>query len=76
MLCRVMSTTLTIVEVARLLRVSPDTVYRLAAAGQLPGRKVGRVWRFSADAIDRYLDPQVAVEGRVDATRSPRGLTA
>ncbi len=42
-------------EVARLLRVSRDTVYRLAARGQLPGRKVGRIWRFSKDAIHDYL---------------------
>ncbi|MFI5399246.1 MAG: ATP-binding protein [Candidatus Binatia bacterium] len=48
---------LTIAEIAQRLSVSPDTVYRLAASGKLPGRKVGRVWRFSADAINRYLDP-------------------
>ena len=47
---------LTIEEVAKVLKVSRETVYRLAAAGQLPGRKVGRIWRFSATAIERYLD--------------------
>jgi PAS domain S-box-containing protein/excisionase family DNA binding protein len=46
---------LTVAQVARLLGVSPDTVYRLAAAGELPGRKIGRIWRFSRDAIKQHL---------------------
>ena len=47
-------------EVAKLLRVSRDTVYRLAASGALPGRKIGRIWRFSRDAIEQYLQDRPA----------------
>lgn len=47
-------------EVAKLLRVSRDTVYRLAASGELPGRKIGRIWRFSRDAIEQYLQNRQA----------------
>ena len=39
-------------EVAQLLRVSPETVRQLAAAGELPGRKIGRAWRFPRTAIE------------------------
>jgi len=46
---------LTVTEVAELMRVSTDTIYRLAVAGELPGRKVGRAWRFSRSAVTRYL---------------------
>ncbi len=46
---------LTPLEVADLLRVSRDTVYRLAAQGELPGRKVARVWRFPREDVDRYM---------------------
>ena len=46
---------LTVAEVARLMRVSRDTVYRLAARGELPGRKIGRIWRFLEDDIEQYL---------------------
>lgn len=46
---------LTIQEVAALLGVSRDTVYRLAARGELPGRKTGLIWRFSNEAIQGYL---------------------
>lgn len=45
-------------EVARLLRVSRDTVYRLAARGELPGRKIGRIWRFQRRSIEEYLSQQ------------------
>ena len=48
-------------EVAKLLRVSRDTVYRLATRGQLPARKVGRIWRFSKDAIRKYVEGESAV---------------
>jgi len=46
---------LTIEEVMDLLRVSRDTVYRLAASGKLPGRKIGRAWRFPKDEIESYV---------------------
>ncbi|MGD8452831.1 MAG: helix-turn-helix domain-containing protein [Phycisphaerae bacterium] len=41
-------------EVAGLLRVSLATVYRLAARGELPAHKVGRVWRFQREAIANF----------------------
>lgn len=34
-------------EVAKWLRVSVHTVRRAAAAGRLPGQRVGKGWRFS-----------------------------
>lgn len=46
---------LTVKQVAEFLQVSTDMVYRLAARGELPGRKVGRIWRFTRTAIEDYL---------------------
>ncbi|MFQ5462357.1 MAG: helix-turn-helix domain-containing protein [Phycisphaerae bacterium] len=46
---------LTVAEVARYMRISRDTVYRLAARGELRGRKVGRIWRFPKSAIEEYV---------------------
>jgi len=66
---------LTIAEVASLLRVSPDTVYRLAASGELPGRKIGRVWRFSVEAIKRYMDPNATHAQRLEAGGGSKGWT-
>ena len=47
---------LTVGEVARLLRVSVDTVRREAAKGLLPARRVGREWRFHRQALLKWLD--------------------
>ncbi len=45
-------------EVAKMLRVHPRTVMRLASQGQLPGFKVGGQWRFRREAIDEYIRKQ------------------
>ena len=34
-------------QAAELLALNPETIARLARAGKLPARKVGRAWRFS-----------------------------
>lgn len=45
---------LTIPDLARLLRLSPETLRSLARLHRLPGAyKVGRNWRISRDAIER-----------------------
>lgn len=46
---------LTCSELARMLRLSNATVRQLAAAGELPGRKIGRVWRFPHTAIESFV---------------------
>lgn len=51
---------LTVEEVADYLRLNTQTVARMAARGELPGVKVGRVWRFRKDILDRYLDEEAA----------------
>ena len=51
---RDLPSTLTASEVAVVLRLDADTVYRSALAGGIPGRKVGRQWRFSRDEIIRW----------------------
>ena len=45
-------------EVARLLRVHPRTVKRLASEGILPGFRVGSRWRFRREAINDYIKRQ------------------
>jgi excisionase family DNA binding protein len=46
---------LTLVETAALLQVGEDAVEALAAAGELPGRRIGDVWRFSRAAVLQWL---------------------
>ena len=47
-------------QVAELLQVSRDMVYQLATRGELPGRKLGRIWRFSREAVDEFMRGGVA----------------
>jgi len=42
-------------QAAELLQVSPEVVQRLAARGELPGRKLAGEWRFSRAALLAWL---------------------
>lgn len=64
---------LTCDEVAQVLRVSSETVRHLAAAGELPGRKIGRAWRFPRIAIESFLlDTTAEAQGRVTGAEEPQ----
>lgn len=44
---------------AELLKLHPKTVKRLAQAGELPGMKIGRVWRFRESSLDAWMSAQI-----------------
>jgi excisionase family DNA binding protein len=46
---------LTVAEVARMMRVSKMTVYRLVHSGELPAVRVGRSFRVPEGDVDEYL---------------------
>ena len=46
---------LTVEQLAEMLQVDEKTVRSLASKGELPGRKVGRHWRFSREAVLDWL---------------------
>ena len=48
-------TVLTIAELAKYLKISRSTLYKLAQEGKLPAQKVGRHWRFHREAVDEWL---------------------
>lgn len=50
-----MSDVLTLSEVASLLKVHPNTVYRLARSGKLPAFKTGTDWRFQRSAVEAWM---------------------
>ena len=49
------------VEAARLLRIHPKTLQRMARQGQIIGIQVGKRWRFRASDIEAWLNLKVAV---------------
>lgn len=46
---------LTVLDVARFLRVPKSTVYKLVRVGELPGSKIGKHWRFLRHDIHEWL---------------------
>jgi excisionase family DNA binding protein len=48
-------------DVAALLRIDRETVYRMARRGELPAFKVSRRWRFLPSHLQRWMEQQ---EGR------------
>ena len=47
---------MTLGEVAEHLRLSKDTVYRMAQSGRIPASKVGTQWRFRQEDVDSWLE--------------------
>ena len=47
---------MTVREVAALLRVSPQTLYKMLEQGSIPAVKIGSQWRFDREQIRRRLD--------------------
>lgn len=46
---------MTIDDLATYLQVSKSSLYKLAQGGKVPGKKVGRHWRFHRSAIEAWL---------------------
>ncbi|MGQ9571711.1 MAG: helix-turn-helix domain-containing protein [Dehalococcoidia bacterium] len=46
---------LTVEELARYLRVSRSTLYRLLRDREIPAAKIGGYWRFRRQTIDEWL---------------------
>ncbi|HJS91647.1 MAG TPA: helix-turn-helix domain-containing protein [Steroidobacteraceae bacterium] len=63
-----MAPTVGLEEAAALLRCHPDTVRKMAKAGELPGTKVGRAWVFHTQRLLQWLDTRCA-----EASLSRRG---
>jgi excisionase family DNA binding protein len=57
---------MTIEDLAKYLKLSLSTLYKLCAEGKVPGTKVGRHWRFRKDIIDDWI-------GRDARTRGGKG---
>ena len=52
---------LTVSEVAKYLRINPQTVYRKAKTGELPAVRIGRAIRFRRTELEEWLNKGLAV---------------
>ena len=62
--------TLTVNQVADLLQVEPRTIRRNIEFGEVPARKIGRVWRIPKSFVLPYLEPETVNE-TVPTVRQP-----
>ena len=46
----------TVEEVAKILRVSEQTVRTLIREGNLPAKRIGRVWRVKKEDFEEYMN--------------------
>lgn len=46
-------------EAAAFLRMRPRALSNAAQEGRIPARKIGRGWRFSRDALHRWLGHEI-----------------
>lgn len=60
-----MADTMTLRQLAAYLQMSVDSVYHLVRRGKIPGVKIGKQWRFSKAAIDRWLASTTTKTARV-----------
>ena len=42
-------------EVAKYLRLHEITICKLAGEGKIPAVRIGRVWRFDKETIDKWI---------------------
>ncbi len=47
---------LTVSEVARRLKLHPETIGRYIRRGELPALKFGRVWRIEKKEVDKFIE--------------------
>ena len=52
---------LTIEQVAKIFQMKPQTIYKWAQDGVIPGAKLGKEWRFRRQMLDEWLDTTIAL---------------
>lgn len=67
---------LNVEEAAQLLGVSPWTVREQARQGNLPGRKVGKEWRFSRQGLMIWLEDGVRTDIPTSTAAADRDTAA
>ena len=50
---------MTIEEVAKYLKLKPQTIYTWAQKGKIPAAKIGKEWRFRKDLVDIWFNQHI-----------------
>ena len=50
---------LTLEQVAKYLRLEPQTIYKWVQEGSIPAAKIGKEWRFRKSIVDEWIDTSI-----------------
>jgi DNA binding domain, excisionase family len=50
---------MTLEEVAKYLKLKPQTIYTWAQDGKIPAAKLGKEWRFRKSVIDKWFNQHI-----------------
>jgi excisionase family DNA binding protein len=50
---------MTIEEVAKYLKLKPQTIYTWSQNGKIPAAKLGKEWRFKKSVIDKWFNQHI-----------------
>ena len=50
---------MTLEEVAKYLKLKPQTIYTWAQNGKIPAAKLGKEWRFKKSVVDRWFNQHI-----------------
>ena len=50
---------MTLEEVAKYLKLKPQTIYNWAQNNKIPAAKLGKEWRFRKSVIDRWFNDHI-----------------
>jgi excisionase family DNA binding protein len=59
-------------EAGRVLKMHPVTVREMAARNELPGFKIGKVWRFRASSLDQWIISRLELSGYQPSPKDER----
>jgi excisionase family DNA binding protein len=59
-------------ELARYLKLHEITICKYAAEGRIPAVRIGRVWRFDREVIDKWIAKGAPQEARQKENRQIR----
>ncbi len=48
-------------DLSRYLKISESTIYKLASRSELPGFKIGDLWRFDIDEVNDFIKNRMGV---------------
>jgi excisionase family DNA binding protein len=61
-------------ELAKYLKLHEITICKYAAEGKIPGIRIGGVWRFDKDAVDKWIGEGTPTANKAISKKAGKGV--